>query len=92
MEPQIEGPQIEGMSQESLATFLEGMRIVDIAFYGNPQAIHLFLASPSIMGTNALLTITACDDILSIGLEGIGTDEREQLEYVWECQADAASF
>jgi hypothetical protein len=89
---QIGGPRIEEMSQQSLTKFLEDMRIVDVAFYGNPQAIHLFLASPSITGPNALLTITACDDLLSIGLEGTGADERERLEYEWECQADAASF
>ena len=88
---EISGPHIEGMTQESLTKFLDGMRIVDVAFYGDPQAIHLFLASRSIMGINALLTITACDDVLSIGLEGTGTPQ-DWTDYIWECQADAASF
>ena len=64
-------PQIEGMTQRSLSKFLEGMRIVDVAYYGNPQAIHLFLASRSAVGINALLCITALDEgVLHITLDG----------------------
>ena len=70
-------PTIKGMSQNTLLKFLDNMRIVDVAFYGNPDSIHLFLASPSIVGrTNALLTVTAQDDELVIELQG--TDEAER--------------
>jgi len=90
---EIDGPHIEGMSPESLEKFIEGMRIVDVAFYGDPQAVHLFLASRSTVGRiTALLTITACDDILSINLEGTSEPEPDRAPPQWSMPGSLGDY
>lgn len=54
--------QIEGMTKDSLAKFLAGLRIEDVWFYENPQAIHLLLGGLASPTDRALLAITALDE------------------------------
>lgn len=67
-------PEIDGMSKETLRTFLVGMRIVDVWYYEDPQAIHLLIGEERGAPT-ALLEVTASpldDGVLNISLAGAG--------------------
>jgi len=62
----------DGISQESIERFVEGLTIHNIVWYVNPSGIHLFLSpDPLRYAPCTLLTIYALDDgTLSVGLQG----------------------
>jgi len=60
-----------GISQESLERFLEGMKIQSTLFYTNPPSVHFFLTPRLYSGPRTLLAIFAREDgTLHIELHG----------------------
>jgi len=74
--------QTDGISQESIQKFIEGMTIHNVVWYVNPSSIHLFISPDPLRGPLSLLTITALDDgVLHIGLEGPDAQRNDRDEF-----------